>query len=259
MSTLLLSSLHDPESRLLSAVRRLSAVDDPLCADWRAVASNYAGFLVVASPSTSASTIKAVAQAGFEVITGVEAPDRGLWEMVRLALSRPVDLIHFCDFDRFVHWLTRFPDELRRLPDVWGRHDLLMLVRSARAFSSHPPCQTLTEGIGNRLIAQRIGLVSADAFSGSYVWSRRAAGALVDAAVPRDLRFYAEGVLAPFRSGCTIGQHVVEGLEWETPDQYAEEIERLGYDAWLERFQSPAQWRQRVEMVHLWVESVLAD
>ncbi len=259
MSTLLLSSLHDPESRLLTATRRLSAPGDPLGGEWRAVAANYDGFLVVASPSTSADTTRAVARAGFEVIAGVEAPDRGLWEMVRLALSRPVERIHFCDLDRFVHWLARFPDELRRLPELWGRHDLLMLVRSARAFATHPPCQTLTEGIGNRLIARRIGMADADAFSGSYVWSRRAAQALVDAAVPRDLRFYAEGVLAPFRAGCTIGQHVVEGLEWETPDQYVGEIERRGYDAWLAWFQSPAQWRQRVEMTRLWVESVLAD
>ncbi len=257
MPTLLLSSLHDPEGRLRQSIQRLSADADPLAAAWHVVASNYAACLVVASPPTARTTIEAVARAGFEVATGVEAPDRGLWDMVRTALEYPVERIHFCDLDRFVHWLTRFPDELRRLPEVWARYDLTMLARSARAFATHPPCQTLTEGIGNRLIAWRIGVAEADAFSGSYVWSRRAAQALVDAPGPRDLRFYAEGVLAPFRAGCTIGRHEVEGLEWETPDQYAEEIARLGYDAWLAQFQSPAQWRQRVEMARLWTESAL--
>ncbi|HZW32494.1 MAG TPA: hypothetical protein VFF52_17400, partial [Isosphaeraceae bacterium] len=74
---------------------------------------------------------------------------------------------------------------------------------------------------------------------------------------PADLRFYAEGVLAPFRAGCTIARHEVEGLEWETPDQYAAEIARLGYAAWLEQFQSALQWRRRVEMASLWIEAVL--
>ena len=38
----------------------------------------------------------------------------------------------------------------------------------------------------------------------------------------------------------------VEGLEWETPDRFRAEIAELGYDAWLDQFQSPAEWRRRV-------------
>jgi hypothetical protein len=257
VSTILLSSLHDPEARLLRLVQPLSTDDQPTGRAWREIAENYAFRLVVASPPTSANTCRALEVAGFEVVVGTDAPDRGLWAMVDRALSKPVERIHFCDLDRFVHWLYRFPDELLRLPSAWGQHDLTMLVRTGRAFATHPPCQTLTEAIGNRVIAERIGIPHADAFSGSYVWSRRAARALVDATCPRDVRFYAEGVLAPFRAGCSIGYLEVEGLEWETPDQYPDEIARFGYDAWLDRFQSPAQWRQRVEMARLWVDAAI--
>jgi hypothetical protein len=37
-----------------------------------------------------------------------------------------------------------------------------------------------------------------------------------------------------------------EGLEWETPDRFRAEIAELGYDAWLDQFQSPAERRRRV-------------
>ncbi len=258
MSTLLLAPCHDPEARLLPLLQRLGVADDPLAAAWRRVRASYASALAVPSPATVAESTAALALAGWEVTPGVTGPDRGLWATVRLGLARPVERIHFCDLDRLIHWLLRYPDELANLPRQWGEHDLTMLVRSARALASHPLCQVLTEGIANAVLAYRLGLPVVDAFSGSYVWRRRAAEALVDAPVPHDLRFYSEGVMSPFRAGCSIGWLEVDGLEWETPDQYPAEIARLGYAGWLAEFESPAQWRHRAEMARLFVAAALA-
>lgn len=254
---LLLSSLHDPEARLWRLAARLADPASDLGHAWARIAPRYHRRLVVPSPATDPRTVRALQEAGWVVAPGSDGPDRGLWAMVERGLAEPVAWIHFCDLDRLLHWLGRFPDELRQLAAIWDRHDLTMLVRTPRAFATHPPCQVLTEGPVNRLIGARIGIPEADAFSGSYVWSRRAAAAILACAGPRDLRFYAEGVLAPFRAGCSIGYYQVEGLEWETPDQYPEEITRLGSAAWLARFESPAQWRQRVEMMGRWIEAVL--
>lgn len=258
VSTLLLSTFHDPEARLLPLVERLSDPIDPLAVAWRKVAASYAGHLAVVSPPTEPRSARALEAAGWRIVIRQETgPDRGLWETVRLGLDQGTDLIHFCDLDRFVHWLERFPEELRALPEVWDRYDLTMLVRTSRAFATHPTCQTVTEGIGNRVLSHRIGIPDSDALSGSYLWKRRAAEAILANPGPRDLRFYILGVLAPYRAGCSIGRHIVEGLEWETPDQYPDEIARLGYDAWLARFQSAEQWQHRAEMAKLWVEEVL--
>jgi hypothetical protein len=259
LSVLLLSTLHDPEGRLLPLIQRLRAADDPLGAAWAQTRHNYADLLCVASRATDGRSNAALEATGWPVVVQRDEPaDRGLWSMVRRGLDRGTDFIHFCDLDRFVHWLLRYPDELQDLPAVWDRADLTMLVRSPRAFATHPPCQTVTEGIANRVIAHRLGMPDADALSGSYVWSRRAAEAIVAFPGPRDLRFYAVGAVAPFRAGCSVNRHVVEGLEWETPDQYPDEIASLGYATWLAQFESPAQWRHRAEMARLWVEVALA-
>jgi hypothetical protein len=256
--TLLLSSFHDPEARLLPIVRRLTDAADPLGAAWARLRGNYAGLLAVYSETTDPRSVALLGASGWDARRGVDGVDRGLWRMVDLGLAHPVERIQFCDLDRLLHWLERYPAELLSLPERWNAADVTMLVRTPRAFASHPECQTLTEGLANQVIAHRLGLPRADAFSGSYVWSRRAAHALSHSTVARDLRFYAEAVVGPFRAGCTVAGHVVEGLEWETPDQYPAEIAQLGYAAWLATFESPAQWRHRVEMAQLFVEAALA-
>ena len=210
------------------------------------------------SPVTDPRSIDALRTAGWDVAAGEGGVDRGLWRMVDLALGLPVERVHFCDLDRLLHWLIRFPHELLDLPSVWEDNDLTVLARTERAFQSHPSCQVLTEGIANAVIAKRTGIAPIDAFSGSYVWSRRAAEAVKGAPGPRDLRFYAEAVMAPFRAGCSLGCRMVEGLEWETPDQYPEEIATLGFAAWLNQFESAAQWRHRAEMARSFVESALS-
>jgi hypothetical protein len=257
LTTLLLASFHDPESRLLPIVTRLTDPHDPLSTNWALALANYSGALAVPSPVTDPRSIEALRAAGWDVAPGVDGVDRGLWRMVELALEWPVERVHFCDLDRFLHWLIRFPNELLDLPSVWDHNDLTVLARSEWAFQSHPSCQVLTEGIANAVIAQRTGIAQIDAFSGSYVWNRRAAEAVLAAPGPRDLRFYAEAVMAPFRTGCSLGCRIVEGLEWETPDQYPGEIAAQGFAAWLAQFESPAQWRHRAEMARAFVESAL--
>ncbi|HLZ09865.1 MAG TPA: hypothetical protein VKT80_14840 [Chloroflexota bacterium] len=258
MTTLLLSPFHDSESRQLPIVRRLIDPNDPLSATWHRALANYAGALAVPSPATDPRSIEALRAAGWDIASGVDGVDRGLWRMVDLALERPVDRVHFCDLDRLLHWLIRFPNELHDLPSFWADNDLTVLARSERAFQSHPGCQVLTEGIANYVIARRTGIAEIDAFSGSYVWSRRAAKAVLAAPGPRDLRFYAEAVMAPYRSGCSVGCRIVEGLEWETPDQYPDKIAALGFAAWLADFESPAQWRHRAELARVFVEAALS-
>lgn len=188
--------------------------DDPLAQAWARVRLNYAGLLAVASPETPRASLDALARAGWEVARQPEpGPDRGLYGMVALAAGRGPDRIHFCDLDRVLHWLERYPEELRDLPQRWGDRDLTMLLRSLRALASHPPCQLLTEGTALQVLAQRLSRPDVEAFSGSYLWSPRAAEAVANAPGPHDLRFYSEGIVAPFRLGLGVGSIVVEGLE----------------------------------------------
>ncbi len=51
------------------------------------------------------------------------------------------------------------------------------------------------------------------------------------------------------RLGLAVGYLATEGLEWETADRYAAEIEALGYARWLrEQVNTPQQWEMRLRI-----------
>jgi len=41
----------------------------------------------------------------------------------------------------------------------------------------------------------------------------------------------------------------IDGLEWETPDRYKEEIKAKGHEKWLHEFQTPQEWERRIELL----------
>jgi hypothetical protein len=51
--------------------------------------------------------------------------------------------------------------------------------------------------------------------------------------------FYCEWPITLWRHAENPAYVEVEGLEWETPDRYQEEIKKKGYERWLREFQTP--------------------
>jgi len=46
-----------------------------------------------------------------------------------------------------------------------------------------------------------------------------------------------------------------EGLEWETPDRYREEIRDQGFEEWKRKYQTASEWRKRNKMLRDFIES----
>jgi hypothetical protein len=249
---------RDPRGVLVGEVARVDA-DVRARQAWAILREAATEVVAVASPTGSPATRDAFASLGASIRPREEGgAGTFMWALVDAALAVNADHYFVPDSDRLLHWLLSYPDELTELTRRWGQHDVLALARSPRAVASHPPTQTLTEGPVSELIADAIRLPGADPFSGAYMLSRRALEAIVASDAPRDQTFYAEAFLAPARAGCSFDLWVVEGLEWETPDNYRAEIAARGYEAWLADFQSPRQWEQRVRMMVLWIERVRA-
>lgn len=254
----ILMPLHDPRGALVCEVARVQA-DPRARAAWETLRAAATEVVAVASPTGSPATRDAFGALGARVQLRDDAGSTAwMWALADAALAVDADHYFLPDSDRLLHWLLSYPDELVELTHRWGRHDVLVLARSPRAFESHPPMQTLTEGPARDLVADAIGQPGADPFSGAYMLSRRAVEATVASDAPRDQSFYAEAFLAPARAGCTFERWVVEGLEWETPDHHRAEIAARGYDAWLADLQGPRQWELRVRMMALWIERVRA-
>jgi hypothetical protein len=169
--------------------------------------------------------------------------------VLKMATKSSNEHIHLLDFDRALHWVKRFPRELRDviaiLPTYKG---YVSFVRTSRAFKSHPQTQKATEKIIN-IIASEVAGITIDIMSGSFGFQKSLAQKIIKEAKRRDYGIYAETLLIALRYRYLIATIEVEGLEWETPDQFKKNIQQEGYAAWLHEFESLPEWKKRVTLL----------
>jgi hypothetical protein len=187
---------------------------------------------------------------------------------VRAGLRAGTPYLQLCDFDRALHWAASYPAELDRLIAELPAYDLLVLGRTERAWATHPPYQRETEPLFNRVFALATGHAW-DVGAGSRGLSRRGAEALLRLSRERTVGVDAEWPLLLLKrtggpedtadDGFRVGFRACEGLEFETADRFAPEIEAAGgYEQWeAEMSADPRRWAFRLEVAQLIAEAVV--
>ncbi len=204
----LVSTLHDPQGRLGAALAARGAA-----------LRSYAGVYVTATDATSRDVVAALQDRGVQVIGG--ANDR-VGAARRLALRTAFDAGHgaflYCDFDRWLHWMGRFPDELLALPGrLAGRHRgpwYACLGRTRRAMATHPYVQRIAEGATNRAISLACGR-RLDATAGAC-WLSHAGAALIvpDSTEPTNATYLEWPALVYRADWRRLTYVATEGSEW---------------------------------------------
>lgn len=62
---------------------------------------------------------------------GIEGMGHVRRETMRAGLAAGTSHLHLCDFDRAIHWVAHYPEELSVVVEAVGACDLLMLGRTA--------------------------------------------------------------------------------------------------------------------------------
>jgi hypothetical protein len=252
----LAATYHDPNGTMLAQAQRVLPVVQPL----------YDTVVVLATPNTSQ---RALAQLrALEVEAQVQPSREGdgiaTLGLVRrdsldLALTWGADHVHLCDWDRLLHWAEVYPDELRDVVEAIPNYDCLILGRTQRAFASHPRVQRDTETLINHVFGLAWGQ-PLDITAGARGLSRRAAGMLIDLDDPEPTAGNdgAWPLYLARHADFAIGYAATEGLEWETPDRYADAIAAAGgLDAWLAAYDAdPQQWAFRTRLAAHEIEAI---
>jgi hypothetical protein len=210
------------------------------------------GAVIVALPSDVPPNIVESLHAlpGVEPLTGVDWP-AARHESVRRALAAGAEHVQYCDFDRLLHWLEVFPAELRDVVAGIDQADCVVLGRTARAWDTHPRCMAETEALFNVPFSDLLGVEGWDFGAGSRTFRREAAAFLLAHSPPEDgWAIDAAWPLMLVRSGYDVAYRAVDGLEWETPDQYRsaaapDAVRRAMAAAWDA---DPVRWRERVKV-----------
>ena len=211
---------------------------------------------VAATPATDPRVTDRLASLGVRVVPGGPT---GVGRRAALAAAWPHAPSCFsCDFDRWLHWVGSWPEELHDLPARIARMGstartrpwAIVLGRTARAFATHPLVQRLPETSTNRALSLAAGR-RLDAVSGAIWLSPEGAATVladsIETSAATDLEWAA---LILRRDPARLRGLRLEGLEWETPDFHTDAITAAGgLDAWIAAtFDTPAMWEARLRL-----------
>jgi hypothetical protein len=242
-------TVHQPDERLAAMIE----------GHLPTLASCYAAAVAFSSQETHPNILELLRQHGFHVHVDTEA-SLGIQRIgevrrrtVGAGLEAGTSHLQMCDFDRAIHWVAYYPEELKDVIDDIRSHDLLVLGRTKRAWATHPPYQAVTEPLFNHVFALATGL-EWDVGAGSRGLSRRAAEILLETSREQTVGTDAEWPLLILnQDGFVASQRLCEGLEFETADRFGPEIDAAGgYRAWeAQASADPKQWVFRLEIALL--------
>lgn len=237
---------HDPDDAMLPQALRVLPE----------LLRTYAEIVMIVTPTTSARTIEVLRGHDIRVEqeqnqSGIETLGLVRQQVLRLTTDLKAGHVHLCDWDRALHWVEQYPDELRDAVDAILRHDLLIFGRTSRAFATHPRVQRITEGIANHAFGLAFGQ-ELDVTAAARGLSSRAIKALLSLPSPEPTigNDCAWPLYLARLPKLIIGYAATDGLEWETPDRYADEITAMGgLDAWIADFDDKIEhWALRMRI-----------
>ncbi len=244
----LVATLHDPRG-VSHTLLELEVV--------RTALEKYPLVVVAATAATDTRVTTRLRQLGARVVPGGQAGE-GRRAALTAAVEDDQPACFSCDFDRWLHWVRFWSDELAMLPARVARLGsgkrispwYVCLGRTARAFATHPAAQRLPEMATNRALSATAGR-PLDAVAGAAWLTPDAAEIILagsrEPTAATDLEWPA--LILRHDPGRLRGLRC-EGLEWETPDFHAAEITTAGgLEAWTSAtYDTPAMWAARLRL-----------
>lgn len=228
--------LHDPEDRqyqvTLPYLQQLSEY--------------YGQIFISSSPSVNPKFLQQLQRQGITTQQNDVPLGESRRTCLRMALEGGGEKIHYCDFDRIIHWIRNYPQEIADIESSLEEVDFLITGRSNRAFFTHPAVQQVLEEITNTGFSQYYGQ-PVDVCAGSCALNRHTAEYIVQHSTAVDNATDVEWPVLACETGFKVREKQFEGLEFETADYYQGEITASGgLEQWMEQaYQRVPQWERR--------------
>lgn len=169
-----------------------------------------------------------------------------------LLKQESANFLMYCDFDRLVHWIKNYKEELETILKTDLSFPYIALGRTKRAWQTHPTAMVEIEKPENQTLAQVFSLSDdIDFTAGSCLMTREAAEIILKYSVEPTNATDLEWPAIIYRYLHIIPQCILtEGLEFETADYYKEEIKQVGSkEAWTKSvYENPEQIKARQKL-----------
>jgi hypothetical protein len=251
MNISLAVTYHDPKGRLIPVISRSLPF----------LIKIFEGIAVRASSVASEEGVVCFSEVGGLILRANPSDDavgaklgKARKQAVELALGFNSPMVLYCDCDRILHWAEKFPEELADVLSQIPKHDFTVIGRTERAYQTHPRTQRDTEAIVNHLYS----LITSqpwDVLAGTRGLSIPAAQAIIEGCTDEEITVDISWPLHLIADGrFSLGYIDVEGMEFETPDRYPQEIaDAGGLSAWMDRIDSdPEVWLHRTGYIEMY-------
>lgn len=243
-SIFLCSTFHDPELKLEGLIKRALPIINELFPT-----------KILACTQVTIEGIREICNENNFIVVGTESSrvvDTYLLAF-KTAFKSSEDenqKFFYIDFDRLVHWVLQYPEELKSIIKKEHNYDYLHIARSDKAFESHPNTQKDTESIINRIGSTALGLHDVkDLISVCFIFTKDLCKNILDLEYTTSRGFYGLWPIIFWSNSSERNYIEVEGLEWETPDRFIQEIKEIGYSIWIEKFQNANEWKKRIQFI----------
>jgi len=248
MNITLSITYHDPNGKLYSQIERTLP----------AVLNIFSGLAVQGSRQANEKSLARFESAGalVKVDSDIQphlGPQIGRTRRNALALALKFNspFAMHCDGDRIMHWVENYPQELTAIVARIPEHDFTLFGRTPRAWDTHPRIQRDTEAIVNHVFHVKTGW-EWDVMIGARGMSQRAAQTIVTGCLDNEISVDVTWPLYLRSLGdFSLAYIPTEGLEFETQNRYAVEIDAAGgQTAWLAELDTDIdKWLHRVDYI----------
>ncbi len=245
---ILCSTFHDPHFSLEKLLKSSIPIINKL----------FSKTIVCCTPITEKSAVDYLKDAGFIVNINYKDTVVDTYKMaIKTALESMEktkdEKVFYIDFDRLIHWANKYPDELSNILQENDDVDYLHIGRTPKAFNTHPKTQVKTELIVNEFGSRILGVgETMDLISVCYIFTKELGLKILEEKNITDAGFYGSWPVLFWNWASPSSRRYIqaEGLDWETPDRFEDEINDKGYEEWLKSFQSSREWEKRVRYLH---------
>lgn len=184
---------------------------------------------------------------------------------LKTALNYDGTHIQYADMDRLLRWMETHEAEWRQVLRRIEASDCLVIGRTEKAWDTHPQALIQTEIITNTVFSALLGQ-KLDIGAGAKGFSREAAAFISrHAQLQKAIGADSEWVVLAHRGGYALDAAWVDGLDWESADQFqAEAADTIAQKAAADRYDADAsRWAMRVrvsqEVVAVGLETMARD
>jgi hypothetical protein len=219
----------------------------------------YSSIIISLPPNPLADDVRRIqALPGAHVLLNQEWAG-GRYRALQTCLEYPWDYVQYADLDRLIRWIETRPEEWLQTVERIQTTDCLVIGRTEAAWATHPQVMIQVEKIINGVFSYHLGQ-TLDFGAGSKGFSRKAAECVIAHCQPIGaIGSDTEWPVICHRAGFRVEGLLVDGLDWEIPDQYQEAAADLPRQLTLaaDYDDDPKHWRYRVATTIEAIESGL--